>query len=82
MTDKEAKLYLNRISTIFHLDGEYKRAIDVAIEALEKEIPKKPIWELIGGYDVYSCPYCHQHCVKNKILCDSCGQLISWSDME
>ena len=47
----------------------------MAIEALEKQIPKKPI-ELGDGR--FYCPVCHSN---NRALgedCDICGQKIDW----
>lgn len=57
-----------------------KLAFKVAIEALEKQIPKKP--DLDGG--VY-CPCClHEfksHYDETR-YCPNCGQAIDWSDTE
>ena len=55
MTLDEAVVFLSR-----YLDSEYytdkcNEAHQIAIEALKKQIPKKPIENDIGGY---ICPHC------------------------
>lgn len=63
-----------------------KNAIDIAIEALEKQIPKKPFQDK----DIYGTKYllCRE---CSKILsfvgfvaryCPDCGQKIDWSEVE
>lgn len=60
-----------------NLDG--KLAFKVAIESLEKQIPKK--LDLDDG--VY-CPCClHEFKVYSATrYCPNCGQAIDWSDVE
>ena len=54
-------------------------AINKAIEALEKQIPKKP-------YDIVHCPLCKIEVELQPIdteqvtYCLHCGQAIDWSD--
>ena len=54
-------------------------AINKAIEALEKQIPKKP-------YDIVHCPLCKIEVELQPIdteqvtYCLHCGQTIDWSD--
>ena len=56
-------------------------AINKAIEALEKQIPKKP-------YDIVHCPLCKIEVELQPIdteqvtYCLHCGQAIDWSDDE
>jgi predicted RNA-binding Zn-ribbon protein involved in translation (DUF1610 family) len=62
---------------------EQKKAMDVAISSLEKQIPKKPINEN-DDFSIFDCPSCgktivylddktvHKHCLI-------CGQAIDWS---
>lgn len=68
---------------------DYQDAIDMAIEALEKQMPKEPILEGDGYadgemvYDIWYCPRCdmdydaeyekHDHCPV-------CGQKILWEE--
>ena len=55
-------------------------AINKAIEALEKQIPKKP-------YDIVHCPLCKIEVELQPIdteqvtYCLHCGQAIDWSDI-
>lgn len=61
-------------------DGDLLLALDMAISALEKQIPKKlPIVE-----ELYHCPNCGE---KDAVLqgdnyCFNCGQALDWSDEE
>lgn len=64
----------------------------VAIEALEKQIPKKP--DLIGDcyddngnliYDAWICPCCrteYELDYDDYKFCPECGQKIDWSEVE
>ena len=60
---------------------------DNVIKALEKQIPKKPIWEGDGYsygdmvYDTWYCPSCdydYEDTEEYK-YCPCCGQAIEWS---
>ena len=60
------------------------KAYSVAIEALEKQIPKKPIFEseqtsLFGVDDVPHCPNCRCD-IPEVSYCEKCGQALDWSD--
>ena len=50
----------------------------IAIEALEKQIPKKPYWE--NG--VWHCKSCGLYIFNDEYFCPVCGQAIDWSDGE
>ena len=62
--------------------NEYKMA-QVAINALEKQIPKKPIERisLLGLDKGGKCPTCNKHinACRYWMYCE-CGQKIDWSD--
>ncbi len=65
---------------IFRADAQ---ACDIAIAALEKQIPKKPTgiahWNplnLAFGY----CPVCDTPVDWNVPYCPRCGQALDWSD--
>nr|DAG05084.1 MAG TPA: zinc-ribbon domain protein [Siphoviridae sp. ctuy39] len=64
-----------------------------AIEALEKQLPKKPKemkYELLIEYGwKYACPTCgcacgenmyHYDVTKDDMFCTQCGQLLDWSE--
>ena len=59
-------------------------ACDMAIQALEKQIPKKPIFY---AHDYY-CSVCNSLVGNNEFewkrfkYCDTCGQHLDWSDEE
>ena len=68
-------------------DGE---EVDIAIKALEKQIPKKPNIEGDGYadgqlvYDTWICPCCENHYeidYDNYDYCPNCGQHIDRSEI-
>lgn len=82
MTNEEA---INTIKTAiaeveWYYPMDYAIAFEIAISALEKQIPKKP--DLDGG--IY-CPCCLHEFKENydtTSYCPNCGQAIDWSDTE
>lgn len=61
-------------------DGQLLLALDMAIEALERQMPQKPtIDEYDDGTYSYICP-CGAEVKENQAYCDVCGQAIEWSD--
>ena len=71
---------------------ETYEAVDIAIKALEKQIPKKTIPIDYEKYmntvknalflkGAYWCPNC-KHVVKCGTYCSDCGQKLDWSDTE
>ena len=96
MTNKEAADELQYAIDLIKQDGKDwidERDIPVlemAISALEKQIPKKLIAEGDGYadgsmvYDSFYCPSCDYHMedyeVKN--FCPNCGQAIYWTEVE
>ena len=69
--------------------SEAKEACDMAIEALEKHIPIRPIMRieergLNKGCIYPHCPICDTMPVPhpNVSYCDKCGQAIDWSESE
>ncbi len=66
---------------------DYAAAFEVAIEALEKQIPKKPIPQ--EGQHIrysmnYTCPSCERFFIGTGIAnyCYHCGQRLEWGDDE
>ena len=53
---------------------------NIAISALEKQIPEPPYLETpIGAYDWYFCPNCNHNDVEYKDkYCRRCGQALDW----
>ena len=59
----------------------------VAIEALEKQIPKKPVKsenQVVRYVNTYYCPICNLGITGTNIAkwCYHCGQKIDWSDVD
>lgn len=65
--------------------NNYVDAFLVAIEALEKQLPKKPdIMDYILGDINFKCPTCKSEYICEKenepLYCPNCGQKIKWSE--
>ena len=72
--------------------GEHMTAIGIAIQALEKQIPKKPrktdsYRGVLKRVYAYVCPTCGNACLEkymnelnNTMFCWNCGQKLDWSD--
>ena len=66
------------------LNHEYSKeqvyALTIAVEALEKQIPKKPKLDNDNGiYETEHCPNCNRKLFPNEHHC-KCGQALDWSD--
>ena len=68
-------------------NGQMCEKVNLALEALEKQIPKKPI----HMHKNYYCPICKEDgwmlwddAIPNDMdeYCGKCGQAIDWSDDE
>ena len=82
MTYEEAIKLLNSVS-IYYGSKCTRNAVDLAILALEKQIPKKPL----HMHKNYYCPICKEDgwmlwddAVPNDMdkYCGKCGQAIDW----
>lgn len=61
--------------------GQQKEAFSVAINALEKQIAKKPIFTEDKQFAL--CPCCDMKgLIDKQKYCDDCGQKLDWSDEE
>ena len=91
MTREEAiKMIQTRIDTDFMNDEPFPEDLNLAIEALEKAIPMKPIYRNEYMHNYGECPRCHGESLKHNGLlglvfsghgfCDGCGQAIDWSE--
>lgn len=95
MTDSEAIKILQRDLQI-QLENKALpdgiEAIQIAIQALEKQIPKKPrktdsYRGVLKRVYAYVCPTCGNACLEkymnerqNTMFCWNCGQKLDWSD--
>ena len=59
--------------------GEHIKSIEIAIQALAKQIPKKPEMEKYTKRELYFCPVCGTE-VTDCTYCSHCGQAIDWSE--
>lgn len=58
-----------------------EEAVKMAIQALEKQIPKKPYFTEDKEFAL--CPCCNGKGLFNmQKYCDNCGQKFDWSDEE
>lgn len=62
------------------LSDERREAYQDAVEALEKQILKKPIKHGIKFAPIYECPSCGYIDVYGQEHCDNCGQKLDWSE--
>ena len=74
--------------------GNQKEAFQIAINALEKQIAKKPrktdsYRGVLKRVYAYVCPTCGNVCLEkymnerqNTMFCWNCGQKLDWSDEE
>ena len=53
---------------------------ETAIEALEKQLPKKPIEHSTKFAAFYECPSCGDVDVYGQKNCDNCGQRLDWGE--
>ena len=51
---------------------------DMAIEALEKQLPEKPIVVSNSLYNKYQCPRCNDYICNGEPICLKCKQPIDW----
>lgn len=72
MTNEEALAHFknHEYMTDFSWQDEIS---EVAIKAIERQIPKKPKIE-----DCFTCPSCEYGIVYGDKYCQECGQLICW----
>lgn len=90
MTAKEAIEILRGEHDYAQLLSYVNRALEMAIKALEKQIPKRAISIYKGNY---KCPTCENYIditdddlyvyeIEPPKYCDECGQALDWGDEE
>lgn len=87
MDEKKVREAIEVIKANYPTSGYYmlRESLDIAIEALEKQLPKKTIDkscvkdnDTIYGY-VGICPSCNGIVDDSMIVCD-CTQVLDWSE--
>ena len=88
MTESEASTIL-KAEIVHHPECSiFAEALGLAIQALEKQIPKKPIFanNMMTKDKFLMCPCCEfgfpDSLVFLKTRCWNCGQKLDWSDEE
>lgn len=97
MTSKEAIQTIEAVKAEFECNYplNYAAAFEVAIKALEKQIPKKPRATEDYPHRLY-CPNCYypferskseidlirEHFIVVNKYCPECGQALDWSETE
>lgn len=84
--DQVRKILLNDKSWLESTTQPINEAFDMAISALEKQIPKEVIAEGDGYadgsmvYDIFYCPSCDHRMEEYEVkdYCPNCGQKIYW----
>jgi uncharacterized protein (UPF0212 family) len=62
-----------------------QEAMDMGVEAIEKQIGKKPIVDYVrNSYRKYNCPTCKEEVQINYDItyCLECGQKLDWSEAD
>ena len=90
MTNKEAIKFAKE--NVLAYTSEMAEFKALAIEALEKQVQKKPIKtkiatlnkspEAISWESTYCCPRCESNLVSQYKYCPQCGLEIDWEDEE
>lgn len=88
MDEKKVREAIEIIKSNYPTSGYYMlcEALDTAIEALEKQLAKKPIeiddayTPKIGEFRVAKCPNCRKEVSDRFDVCLECGQKLDWSE--
>ena len=87
MTHEEAIKNINALNAVCckkdFYDAEFESALALAIEALEKQIPKKPTRGKYGHTECACCGWVvESFCgdLEQYPFCPNCGQAIDWEE--
>nr|DAE79117.1 MAG TPA: zinc-ribbon containing domain protein [Caudoviricetes sp.] len=76
---KEVRFNMSEIGLNDEAAKRVSEAKNIAVQALEKQIPKKP--DFTEDKEFALCPCCNGKGLFNKQkYCDNCGQKLDWSD--
>ena len=76
LIEKDLKLHSKDLSS------KYKNGLRIAINALEKQIPKKPMFNGTNWYRCVNGCEIHKKQFEKDWYCPKCGQKLDWSDEE
>ena len=79
VTADKAIEHLNLITEHDAYTGYFQDVCKTAIEALEKQIPKKPVKHRKSYAVFHTCAICGENVVDYEIYCPECGQALDWS---
>ncbi|MCQ2744568.1 MAG: hypothetical protein MJ230_07240 [bacterium] len=90
MTTKEAIKHFRSLQKRYTTEhnGKMCEKVALALEAMEKQVPKKPIIFITDRYDdpteAYKCSVCQSEelLCKGDPYCSECGNAVDWSDVE
>nr|DAJ65861.1 MAG TPA: TFIIB zinc-binding [Bacteriophage sp.] len=78
---KEVRFNMSEIGLNDEAAKRVSEAKNIAVQALEKQIPKKP--DFTEDKEFALCPCCNGKGLLNKQkYCDNCGQKLDWSDSD
>lgn len=82
MTEQEAIEWQNAFKRTYKgVLKEVDTACDMAISALEKQIPKKPVKIHTNQKRFYyACPVCENRHDRQEKHCYECGQALDWRE--
>ena len=79
MNTNEAIQKIKRVKGLYAYESDYE-ALDMAIDALEKQVPMKPLQQEmdIDGRAITPCGFCGEELPHNSLydFCPYCGQAI------
>lgn len=78
MIEKSLEYFKNRLSKT--LSNKRRDAYQDAVEALEKQILKKPIKHEVKFAPIYECPSCGYINMYGQEHCNNCRQRLDWSE--
>lgn len=78
---REQEKYINALNGLKNADIKIDDEIrHPSIKALEKQIPKKPIWQKSDFINRLHCPKCDGIVGVKQPYCDNCGQKLDWGN--
>lgn len=78
---KEVRFNMSEIGLNDEAAKRVSEAKNIAVQALEKQVSKKP--DFTEDKEFALCPCCNGKGLFNKQkYCDNCGQKLDWSDEE